>query len=104
MSAIHGTGIVKYKCLNCGHEGDIPMPNLSFEEVETLERDMGPEIHHHAQWDFNCPKCNTEIELVFDVWEYPEGQINAKEKSAKGANILSSFDVDGFGVTLGDER
>ena len=104
MTTIHGTGIAKYRCLKCKHENEIQMSDLSFDDVEKHEREMGPEIHHQAQSDFNCPECKAEIELSFDVWEYPEGTINIKDSSANGAEILSNFDVDGFGVTLGDER
>jgi hypothetical protein len=100
MGAIHGNGIVKYKCSSCGQNGDIPMSNLSFEDVDMHGREMGPETHHRAQWDFNCPKCDAEIKLSFDVWEYPEGQINYKDCSADGAEILSRFGDDGFDVIL----
>ena len=57
------------------------------------QRKMGHEIQHRATFEHPCLG-----ELVFEVWEYPEGVFNQCSHQLRGHSLLEDltyeFDVD----------
>jgi hypothetical protein len=78
---------IKVICDHCKKQLVIPISkeDLNWEQVEVHEKPMGKETHYSAEIDRNCDQCGQKIDIVVDVWEYPEGSfyheihINGKE-------------------------
>jgi len=83
-----------YVCSSCGHEHYLRKGEIAFEAESSSERGMGEECHYAAYFDLPCDNCNQDINLTFDVWEYPAGIINYTNHEASGAEVLSAdFDI-----------
>lgn len=88
--------ILKLKCDVCNSifEIDLDDYDLSWEVVESDERNMGTELHHQAQVELECPECEVAITLTLDVWEYPIGVFNLDEIEADGATVLGKCSLN----------
>lgn len=91
---------LKFKCDNCGrihkyHELDF---DLDFQCVGVSERNMGAENQYIAEEFIEC-SCGNQININFEVWEYPEGVHNYDTIEIDGAELLESFyfTVDFYG-------
>lgn len=88
------TGEATYKCMKCGAKHFLKPDDFYFEAESGSERGMGPETQYIAEFDEPCHQCGNEINLKFEVWEYPVGIINYTNDDATGAEILySNFDI-----------
>ena len=81
------------------HCVSIPKQDWEYEVVETEDRSehgMGNGVHHQYSVDgYSCPECGAEIDAVVDIWEYPNGSIEVKDKSENVENnIDDSFIVE----------
>lgn len=76
----------KYACGKCGklHMGE--SANLDFDCVGADERSMGSEYQHEASVIEECD-CGQEIEIRFEVWEYPEGVFNMQQCECDGGRV-----------------
>lgn len=97
---------IKFKCENCGrvhkyHELDF---DLDFQCVGGSERNMGTENQYVAEEFIECP-CGNQININFEVWEYPEGVHNYDTIEIDGAELLESFyfTVDFYGEPEEDD-
>lgn len=78
--------------VNCpqNHIVLIPKEDWEHEVVEVRDKSehgMGSEIHHrYSAEGYHCPECDAEFDASVDVWEYPEGAIEATDKSE---NVVS---------------
>ena len=43
---------------------------------------------------FNCDKCDSEIEIEYQVWEYPDGAFNMDEVTITGGEEISRYAYD----------
>ncbi len=91
---------LEFKCNNCDqvhkyHELDF---DLDFQCVGGSERNMGIENQYVAEEYFEC-QCGNQINVYFEVWEYPEGVHNYDNIEIDGAELLESFyfTVDFYG-------
>lgn len=98
--------VLKFKCDECGiiHKYQELDFDLDFDCVGSSERNMGSENQYIAEESFKC-ECGNEIEVKFEVWEYPVGIHNYDSVEIEGAELLESFkftvdfydeDNDGF--------
>jgi|GEM_PF-377247 len=83
---------LKFKCNKCGrihkyHESEF---DLDFDCIGGSERNMGTENQYQAEEHFEC-SCGNEIEVKFEVWEYPVGIHNYDSVELDGAKLLESF-------------
>lgn len=83
-------GNATYKCSECGAKHYLQNDNFIFEPESGSERSMGQEIQYVAEFDEPCHKCSHDINLKFEVWEYPAGIINFTNEEATGAEIIDS--------------
>jgi DNA-directed RNA polymerase subunit RPC12/RpoP len=83
-------GEATYKCSKCGAKHFVHADDFEFEAQSSDERQMGAEIQHFAEIHALCHNCKEEIELEFEVWEYPAGTINHTNESTVGAEVIDS--------------
>ncbi|GIQ57646.1 hypothetical protein Flavo103_07820 [Flavobacterium collinsii] len=83
---------LKFKCNSCGriHKYDESEFNLDFDCVGGSERKMGIEYQYQAEEHFKC-SCGNEIEVKFEVWEYPQGIHNYDSIEIENGELLDSF-------------
>lgn len=83
---------LSFKCNNCGkiHKYNSANFNLDFEYVGGSERSMGTENQYEAEENFKC-NCGKNINVKFDIWEYPLGIHNYDNVTIDGAKLLESF-------------
>jgi len=84
--------ILKFKCEECKRihmykEDEI---DLNFECVGGDERSMGTENQYKANEFFEC-ECHNEIEVTFEVWEYPVGVHNYDSVRISGGILIETF-------------
>ena len=84
------TGKASYECSSCGAVHFLQGDDLNFDAECGSSREMGEEIQHVAEFEHKCQKCNNDIEIKFEVWEYPIGIINMTDSNVTGANVVNS--------------
>ncbi|WP_412476637.1 hypothetical protein [Flavobacterium sp. TBRC 19031] len=55
---------------------------------------MGPEYQYTWETTFDCEECPNEIEITYDVWEYPVGAYNHSDIQVKGGAVDGEFGYD----------
>ncbi len=90
------TGQLKFKCPICGHIESVESSNAFFEEAEVHERSMGTEKCHTTKCIHTCSQCGEELELVYNIWEYPIGTRNTNELLICSSNvdIIEDWNID----------
>lgn len=83
---------LSFKCNNCAkiHKYKASNFNLDFDYVGGSERSMGTENQYVAEENFKC-NCGNDIDVKFEVWEYPLGVHNYDDINIEGAKLLESF-------------
>lgn len=94
MANSSGTGL--FKCKSCGNVMSVDADDLDMQETYEEERQMGPEIFHYGQFEIDCPRCGSGIEIVYEGGEYPMGGPIDWETRAQGAEVVRAF---GLAVT-----
>lgn len=87
-------GQLTIKCNTCNNVIGINGKDLSFEVVESHEREQGAEKCHSSDYQINCSKCNTQISIKYDVWEYSEGVVNIVDCDVKEGSVLQDCDFN----------
>lgn len=75
----------KVKCSSCGSENLIAM---ELECTGSYERNMGLELEHLATFDDCCSSCGNPIAVQIELWEYPEGTVDAYAVRLEGAEEI----------------
>jgi hypothetical protein len=79
-------------CNKCCKQHDFTADDADFDITSVVERQMGPEHGYTWEHTFNCDVCAYEIEIVYEVWEYPVGAFNNDRVEIKrGTEILRYF-------------
>lgn len=83
---------LKFKCNSCGriHKHNESEFDLEFECIGVSERNMGIENQYEAQEHFRC-NCGNDIEVRFELWEYPIGVHNYDNIEIDNAKLLDAF-------------
>lgn len=94
MSFVHGTFSVT--CDKCGTEYDFDADESDFEPTGGGERQMGAENGYLWEHMFSCESenCDNEIEIEYEVYEYPVGLYNNDSVKIKGATENSRYGYD----------
>ena len=95
MSIVKGT--FSLTCSKCNKQHDFTSDEADFDATSGSERQMGPETGYTWECTFNCDKCDNEIEIEYEVWEYPMGAFNHEQINIKGGTSINSFDYDFHG-------
>lgn len=82
-----------FDCKKCGERHHYKKENLEleFEYVGGSERNMGEENQYQATEYFECD-CGNEINVNFEVWEYPVGVHNYNDVGIDGAKLINCFE------------
>lgn len=86
------TGQLKIECSKCSNIVIIDCSDLPFDVVETQETKTGTQKTHSVDYEINCPKCDQEITVKYEIWELPEGIINDKNIDIKGGKLIQECD------------
>lgn len=93
MSFISGT--LSVKCKKCGTVTDFDSDEADFEPTGGGDdRGMGQENGYNWETTFNCDKCGNEIEIDYEVWEYPVGAFNNDDVRLSGATEEGRYSYD----------
>ena len=90
------TGTFSLICGKCGQQHDFAHDEVDFEAKYSDERQMGQENGYEWGYSFNCDKneCGNEIEIEYQVWEYPVGAFNHEIINVLGAKETTTFSYD----------
>ena len=97
------TGIFTIKCTNCDLEYNFSPEEADFDAVGGSERSMGTENGYKWEFDFEC-ECGNDIEVEYEVYEYPVGAFNNEQINVTGGTAENSYDYDFHGEPDLDEE
>lgn len=82
------------QCDHCREEFHIFKNDIDFDWniANVDDRSMGEERMFTTTFREQCPHCQHNIEVTFEVWEYPTGVINHTNIECDGGEIHSKFD------------
>lgn len=67
---------------------DIHKDDIVWELVEADEREMGTESHYEADVYLSCEECGSELNVIFHLWEYPDGVYNDSEIEVENGELI----------------
>lgn len=76
------------KCKKCNKKYEIEPDDFGEPETYSDERNMGYEIGYVWEMEFECDKCNNEISITIEGYEYPVGVYNYENFSTSGCNFI----------------
>lgn len=90
------TGTFSLTCNKCSQSYDFTSDEADFEAKYSHERQMGQENGYEWEHKFDCDEndCGNEIEIKYQVWEYPVGAFNHEIISINGGKEISTFNYD----------
>lgn len=91
MSIVNG--VLSVTCSQCGQTHDFNADEAEFEGSGSYERQMGTENQYTWETSFNCD-CENQIDITYDVWEYPMGAFNYATVEVTGGSADSEFGYD----------
>lgn len=86
------------RCDDCGELFSIDSGNFDFEWVGGIvdDRGMGYEMEYEYEDSCFCPNCGKQIDLTFQVWEYPMGVFNYQNIDVDGGEIEEPLDLSNY--------
>lgn len=78
---------------------DLAEEDLSWEVVETDEREMGVERLHEAEMEKEIEGSQEPLVITFRVWEYPEGFLNMQEIEVSEGEVEEACDLGQFVIS-----
>jgi len=73
-----------FKCKKCLTHYEINCDELEWEIVSSVEKKMSAELMHEAIYEEECDKCENEMSITFNCWEYPIGIETHRDVSSEG--------------------
>lgn len=92
MNIVNGT--FSLTCDNCSKQHDFASDESDFDNTSGSERQMGTESGYTWEHTFNCDECENEIEIEYEVWEYPVGAFNNDQVNINGGTGISRYGYD----------
>jgi len=89
IEEIEPIGDVTFKCKNCQTKYALNCDELEWEVVASDERQMGAEVNHEAYYKIGCEKCDNDMSLTFNCWEYPVGAENYRDVQSEGVEDIN---------------
>lgn len=84
-------GILNINCQNCNNTNKILSEDSDFEVIGGGEGQMGVENQYSWESNFVCSHCDNEIQIEYEVWEYPEGSYNFEDLKIHGGKSQDKF-------------
>ncbi len=85
------TGSFDITC-NCGVVHTMNADDFDF-ETSSEEKSQGRQTQYAAEQEIDC-SCGDTIEIVYDVWEYPNGAYNDSDIVVTGGTATGEFDYN----------
>jgi hypothetical protein len=101
MSIVKGSMTVK--CNHCDKIHTISSEDADFENSYGNERQMGQENGYTWEDTIKC-ECGNEIEIIYEVWEYPVGIFNNDKVTIDGGTLIDKFGYDFHDESEHDEQ
>lgn len=70
--------------------------------VNVEQRNMGPEYYHEWSTIVNCPECENEVEVVHELWEYPQFWYSGEDTDCIGCSLVRERKKEAPSSTLLD--
>lgn len=87
MKIKQGTSV---RCKKCNKLHNISPEEFDDPETSSDERNMGYEIQYIWEFEFICDKCNNELKISIEGYEYPSGILNYQEFNSEGCIIIEN--------------
>jgi hypothetical protein len=81
---------ISVRCQNCRTQFKFESDDLDVQQVGADNRGMETEIFYQGHLVSNCPECEVEFEVEYEVSEYPIGIENYFEFSTTGVDIIEA--------------
>ena len=91
-------GSLLIRCDDCGELFTLDTDELEFEWEGGVvaDRGMGYESQYDSEHNIECPHCGNDIELKFQVWEYPMGAFNYQNIEIEGGEVEEPIDLSDY--------
>lgn len=89
---------IKIQCDRCNHITGVESDDICWDWETDIhdQRAMGVELCSSTEFFHECPFCGSEIELKFEVFQYPIPVVNHINVEVNGGKEISSPDLDSF--------
>lgn len=86
------------RCDGCGELFSVDSGNFDFnwEGGVVDDRGMGYEMEYEYEDSCFCPNCGKQIDLTFQVWEYPMGVFNYQNIEVDGGEVEEPLDLSNY--------
>jgi len=76
------------KCKRCQTINTTAIDDFQEPNTESNERNMGYETGYSWTLEITCTKCENELEIIVEAWEYPIGILNYTEFETVGCSFV----------------
>lgn len=94
------TKIFRVECDKCGEQLELEVDYQGV--VEVNEREMGKEVCHQWSTEISCTSCGEILEVIYELWEYPEWVFNYENTECYGCELVSEKPTEPPTTTLAD--
>jgi len=98
--AEESTKAFRVKCDKCGDQLELEADYQGV--VEVNEREMGKEVCHQWSMETSCTSCGETLEIIYELWEYPEWVFNYEDTECFGCKLVSEEPTEPPTTTLAD--
>lgn len=77
---------------------------LSWEIIESNEREMGLERLHEAILEKEVESESELVVITLHIWEYPEGALNCQEITVEGGELDEECDLGHYLLSYDDDE
>ncbi|MGB3404348.1 MAG: HEPN domain-containing protein [Microcoleaceae cyanobacterium] len=91
--SIKCAGPAELRIPETGEIVEVNPDDLEWEFVEAYDRPMGAELYYSARFCFSSEKEDFEVQVEWDVYEYPMGTIEHVNVNCDGCELLEDFDI-----------
>lgn len=86
-------GQLQLTCDTCGELHEIESGSLFFDEIDREEKENGYETLYQAEYDFVCEGCDKDIEITYEVWEYPDGTKENEKITITNGTVVKACEI-----------
>ena len=86
-------GIFSLTCTKCNKQHDFNGADIEFDHPLGFKRQLGTENGYIWEHTFIC-SCENEIDIDYDVYEYPIGSLDNDDVRIAGGTEIKRFEYD----------
>lgn len=94
----HTGDAILIRCDKCGELFSFDAGEMNFEWEGGIvdDRGMGYEMEYESHETCECPNCQSQIDLILQVWEYPMGAFNYQNIDIEGGEIDTPLNLESY--------